>query len=111
MTGYQKRIRLLSLLLLLAASVFLSFSFSVSWNSWEPPDNKEAFAADNIQELKDFYICGLEGIIEPSIANHIQQCLDQARDSGYGLIILMDTPGGLETSMRDIITKPRFLNV
>jgi len=109
MTGSRKRIKLLSLLLVLTAIFMLSASFSVSGNSGELPAGQEALLADNVLELEDFYVCRLEGIIEPSIANYIQQCLDRASDSGYGLIIIMDTPGGLETSMRDIIT--RMLNV
>jgi membrane-bound serine protease (ClpP class) len=64
-------------------------------------DNAEA---DEI-EVSDFYLCRLEGIIEPSVASYIKNCLERSEASGYGLIILMDTPGGLETSMREIITK------
>jgi membrane-bound serine protease (ClpP class) len=109
MTGSRKKIRLLSLLLILTAILMLSASFSGSGNNSELPFGQEVVLSDNTQELKDFYVCELEGIIEPSIANYIEQCLDRARDSGYGLIIIMDTPGGLETSMRDIITK--MLNV
>jgi membrane-bound serine protease (ClpP class) len=109
MTGSRKRIRLLSMLLVLTAILMLSASFSYSGENQENPGSQKVIMTDNAQELKDFYICELEGIIEPSIANYIEQCLDQAHDSGYGLIIIMDTPGGLETSMRDIITK--MLNV
>jgi membrane-bound serine protease (ClpP class) len=55
-------------------------------------------------EINNFYISTIEGIISPPISNFIARCLEKSSDSGYGLIILMDTPGGLEASMREIIT-------
>ncbi len=61
--------------------------------------------SENTIEIDSFYSCEIEGIIEPSLANHIKKCLILARDSGSGLIINMDTPGGLDTSMREIITE------
>ncbi len=61
--------------------------------------------SENTIEIDSFYSCKIEGIIEPSLANHIKKCLILARDSGSGLIINMDTPGGLDTSMREIITE------
>jgi len=55
-------------------------------------------------EINNFYISKIEGIISPPISNFVTRCLEKSSDSGYGLIILMDTPGGLEASMREIIT-------
>lgn len=55
-------------------------------------------------EINNFYISKVEGIISPPISNFVAKCLEKSSDSGYGLIILMDTPGGLEASMREIIT-------
>jgi len=103
----RKRSFIMFFILLIA----IMFSLAASGNSngqdllaW-----KKTAQSENPVELEDFYVCEIEGIIEPSLANHIEQCLDRALDSGYGLIITMDTPGGLETSMRDIIIK--MLNV
>jgi membrane-bound serine protease (ClpP class) len=46
----------------------------------------------------------LRGGIGPPSAAYVQRVLDQARDSGAALVVLsLDTPGGLDTSMRDII--------
>jgi membrane-bound serine protease (ClpP class) len=46
----------------------------------------------------------IDGPIGPAISHYISVGLDRARDEGYALVILqMDTPGGLDTSMRDII--------
>ncbi|MBN2072412.1 MAG: nodulation protein NfeD [Actinobacteria bacterium] len=75
-----------------------------------PEDNRiyaEVTIADNSYadpvEIGSFYTCKIDGIIEPSISNYLKKCLNQALASGYGLIILMDTPGGLEESMREMI--------
>jgi membrane-bound serine protease (ClpP class) len=57
----------------------------------------------NYTEINNFYTCEIKGIIDPPVSNYIIKCLEKSLDSGYGLIILMDTPGGLETSMREII--------
>lgn len=59
----------------------------------------------NYTEVNNFYSCEIEGIIDPPISNFLSKCLKKSLDSGYGLIILMNTPGGLETSMREIITE------
>jgi len=55
------------------------------------------------QTVTDFYLCNVEGIIDPSVLSYIEKSINQAEQDGRALIIQMDTPGGLETSMRDII--------
>lgn len=55
------------------------------------------------KEITNFYVCNIEGIIDPSISNYVKKCLDKSQIANYGLIITMDTPGGLEDSMRDIV--------
>jgi membrane-bound serine protease (ClpP class) len=46
----------------------------------------------------------IDGPIGPATGHYISVGLDRARDEGHTLVILqMDTPGGLDTSMRDII--------
>jgi membrane-bound serine protease (ClpP class) len=54
-------------------------------------------------EIDSFYICEVKDTIDPPISNYLNKCLKKSYDSLYGLIILMDTPGGLEASMREII--------
>ena len=46
----------------------------------------------------------IKGTINPVLVNYIERGVEQAGDSGAEvLIIQMDTPGGLDTAMRDII--------
>ena len=45
-----------------------------------------------------------EGIINPILADYIERGIEEAEESNaIAVIIQLDTPGGLDTSMRDII--------
>lgn len=51
----------------------------------------------------------LKGVINPVSARYIDRALTEAEDGGaVAAVILLDTPGGLESSMRDIVQ--RILN-
>jgi membrane-bound serine protease (ClpP class) len=51
-------------------------------------------------------VATLNGVINPITDNYISNAVDKAiADGSSALIIQMDTPGGLDTSMRDIIKK------
>ena len=108
MIGDPKKAILLALVFFIFAG--LIFSLGASGNtpivsSGSGSRLPDANGTETIIEIDSFYSCRIEGIIEPSLANHIKKCLILAKDSGYGLIITMDTPGGLEASMREIITE------
>ncbi len=46
----------------------------------------------------------VKGVITPVLVDYIERGIDQAEEDGaIVLIIQMDTPGGLDTSMRDIV--------
>jgi membrane-bound serine protease (ClpP class) len=52
----------------------------------------------------DVYVARLEGPIGPVNARHVVRAIDQASERGAEfLIIELDTPGGLDTSMREIV--------
>ena len=49
-------------------------------------------------------IIEVEGVIDPSLADFIKDSLDEAEETGVRAAVLqLDTPGGLDVSMRDII--------
>jgi membrane-bound serine protease (ClpP class) len=51
-------------------------------------------------------VANLNGVIDPITDNYISGAINRAvGDSATALVIQMDTPGGLDTSMRDIIEK------
>ena len=51
----------------------------------------------------------VDGVITPVMADHLRDALDRAEREGHqALLVELDTPGGLDTSMRDIIQS--FLN-
>ena len=53
---------------------------------------------------KDVYQITVQGVIGPPIAQFIVESLKKATDAdAEALLILLDTPGGLDTSMREII--------
>jgi membrane-bound serine protease (ClpP class) len=50
------------------------------------------------------HILTIKGTINPVLVNYVERGIEEAEDSGAeALIIQMDTPGGLDTAMRDII--------
>lgn len=51
-------------------------------------------------------IVELEGVIDPTTAGYLESRIDSAADDGVGvLIVQLDTPGGLDVSMRDMVQR------
>lgn len=95
-----KQINIVKFLIIL---LFISSFLLIGSTNSPAPDNKSSNDKINYTEITNFYICEIKDIIDPPTSNHLRKCLKKSLDSGYGLIILMDTPGGLEASMREII--------
>ncbi len=50
-----------------------------------------------------FHVIEVEGVITSPTARYVADSLEEAKSAGAeGMIILLDTPGGLDTAMRDI---------
>jgi membrane-bound serine protease (ClpP class) len=50
------------------------------------------------------YVAEVRGVISPPVANYLIRVLEEARFEDASLVVLkLDTPGGLESSMREII--------
>ena len=67
-----------------------------------------AAAADAVSTAAPARIVELriDGEIDPVVAEYIDRGIDEANESGAVLVLItMDTPGGLDTSMRDIIQR------
>lgn len=55
-------------------------------------------------ERPPIYVADVEGVISPPVVNYLARVLDEAEAENSPLVIIqLDTPGGLETSMREII--------
>jgi membrane-bound serine protease (ClpP class) len=67
------------------------------------PSSIQGQEAQDINPIDIFYIMEFEGIIDPNIDNYIAKGLKTAEEEGGAVIIIMDTPGGLDDSMRSII--------
>lgn len=85
--GSRPALRLASLLLLLLGAVLLALP--------------QPRAADRTVVVLDIY-----GPIGPAIKDYMVRGIERAEDEGAAMVVLrMDTPGGLDASMRDMISK------
>ena len=65
--------------------------------------------AARAQGPRSIVVVEVDGVITPVIADHIRDALDLTEREGHqALLVELDTPGGLDTSMRDIVQS--FLN-
>ena len=54
--------------------------------------------------LSTIYVLQAKGVVNPILADYIERGIKQAEENNaQAVIIQMDTPGGLDTSMRDIV--------
>jgi len=70
----------------------------------DPDAAPEQTDAANASGARQAYLLEIRGAIGPSTSDYIERGLDKAQDAGAALVVIeMDTPGGLDTSMRRII--------
>jgi membrane-bound serine protease (ClpP class) len=56
------------------------------------------------QTNQPVHVLTLEGIINPPAATYLRRGINQAEEAGAGAVVVqLDTPGGLDDSMRDIV--------
>jgi membrane-bound serine protease (ClpP class) len=68
------------------------------------PSASSAAALAAAEDAGAIWVTEVEGIVDPALAGYLVKTMEQAADAGASaLVIQLDTPGGLDTSMRDII--------
>ena len=67
-----------------------------------------AFGLSAAAQTDSVMLVEVDGAITPVIAAHLADAVEDATEAGAVLVVSMDTPGGLDTSMRDIVQT--FLN-
>ncbi|HOP86832.1 MAG TPA: nodulation protein NfeD [Syntrophorhabdaceae bacterium] len=100
----RKKLTKISLAILL---VSLALFFAINLYAKAPFEEK----AQNKEE-KHINIISINGAINPPIAGFINESIEKSeKDDSSALIILLDTPGGLDTSMREIVKSIMDSNV
>ena len=63
-----------------------------------------AFAVPVEGQQHKVIVANMEGIINPPMANYLKRVIERANsENAVAVVLLTDTPGGLDTSMREII--------
>jgi membrane-bound serine protease (ClpP class) len=57
-----------------------------------------------LSHAKDVYTARIQGAINPPVAGFLGECIEKAgKADAEALLVFLDTPGGLDSSMRDIV--------
>jgi membrane-bound serine protease (ClpP class) len=92
MKNRPARALLIALLLVLLGLVLL-------WQG-DRPDAARAQETGNT-----VWVTSIDGVIDPVLANYVERTISRAQEAGaHALIVELDTPGGLDSSMRQIIS-------
>lgn len=86
-----KKRKVLDRIILFTIFLQLLFIFPLS------PDSKAA--------TPQVYVAEIKGTVNPGMAGFISRAIGIAEENGVPLIIALDTPGGLDTAMRDIVQR------
>lgn len=91
---------LLRLAIVLAAALYGGMAPDASWGGTDAGMAPGAAGAGRILVVR------LEGPVSPVSAQALRKAIDRAEAGGYrALVVEVDTPGGLETSMRDMVKR------
>ncbi len=78
----------------------LVITFFIAWLSMAPA----AYAALSEQDTGDIWLINIDGAIGPATSDYVLRGINNAQAADASLIVLqINTPGGLDQSMRDII--------
>lgn len=70
----------------------------------QPRENQAKEVQPKELQAKEIYTIKVQSVISPPIAQFVLDSINRATEGGAeALLILLDTPGGLDTSMREII--------
>jgi membrane-bound serine protease (ClpP class) len=96
----RSRGSLLRLAIVLAAALYGGMAPDASWGGTDAGMAPGAAGAGRILVVR------LEGPVSPVSAQALRKAIDRAEAGGYrALVVEVDTPGGLETSMRDMVKR------
>ncbi|MEW5950296.1 MAG: nodulation protein NfeD [Elusimicrobia bacterium] len=85
---------------------FLSFFFSFLFSSSFLNAYDKKSAPEKEYQVKKVLVATYSGVIIPIAAEYISQAADKAVSENYDMLLIrLDTPGGLDLSMREIIKK------
>ena len=95
----------LVLSLLISFTILLSSTgFSAQSKETRAKEAKPREVQAKETQAKEIYTIRIQSVISPPIAQFILDSINKATEGGAeALLILLDTPGGLDTSMREII--------
>jgi membrane-bound serine protease (ClpP class) len=89
-SGWARRVRALVFLAVFVAGLVLSLG-SVAAAQDSPAPNVD--------------VVEIEGVIDGPTADYLTTRLEAAQDDAYAVVIQLDTPGGLDIAMRDVIER------
>lgn len=93
--------------LAIAAFAVLFAAFGAVLAGAQEEEEEEETPAADVQEAagpRPVHLLQVRGAIGPSLSDYVVRGIDKAQEAGAALVVLeMDTPGGLDSSMRDII--------
>ena len=71
---------------------------------WFFLSSREAYCAPATDVRRTYDVIKVDAVITPPIAEYVERSIADTKKTGAeALIILLDTPGGLDQSMRDIV--------